>query len=231
MKRGKILRYKTSTFIGTCLASSVLLISAFSGSQSDPRPARTGVVDTHALLGRPGGLEKLAKLKGNFVIQDRPFHCWDYSVTLDALINGSSEIALVTIQSKKSNLFNYGENIYTDYVFQPIEIFKGTFSKDEIFSVLGGKVVFPDKTSAEIRTIESQNLTVGSQYVLFFRESGDHYVLASGWWSVVQVSSNNIELKPLPAPDDDGLYPITKEIRNYTPESLKAFIRNQIAPR
>lgn len=176
--------HKLSTYANIIVVGSTVMFPARAGQQPDTRSTRADLVEVRTLLNRPGGLEILAKRRKHFLIDNQP-ELWS-DLSLNTLMEASSEIAFVTIQSRSSRLISNGDDIVTDYVFQPIEVFKGTFSKNEMFSAPGGKVTFSNGTSAEISTIEWRNLKVGSQYILFLKESDEPLCL--GQWSRSSIS-------------------------------------------
>ncbi len=220
--------YKLISYAKASVVSSMLMSPTFAVQQPDTNPTRAEIVEVHTLLSRPGGLQILAKRRGHVVLDDQPDLFSDLS--LATLIRASSEIAFVTILEKNSKLTSNGNNITTSYIFQPIEVFKGTFSKDETFSAPGGKVIFPNGASAEITTIEWRNLTVASQYILFLRESDNQYELTNGIEALFQISSSGAKLEPLPSFDKSQRpYAVLKEMSTQTPDSFKTFIRKQVA--
>ena len=91
-------------------------------------------------------------------------------------------------------------------------------------------MIFPNGTSAEITTTEWRNLTVGSQYILFLRESDNQYELTNGIEALFQISSSGAKLEPLPSFDKSQRpYAVLKEMSTQTPDSFKTFIRKQVA--
>lgn len=206
----------------TCICSLTLGTLASAGQQQAASKS-VSVAERNALLRRPGGLEILAKREGAFVIKSPNELFGD--VNLQTLVKESSEIALVSIQSRTSRLLPGGDDIFTDYTFVPVEVFKGTLSKEPRFSAAGGKVTFENGTSAEIETIEWQSLQVGEQYILFLQNSGDKYRLTNGIEAAIAISSDGSKMTSLSASDPTRPHAVLKDIQKYNPDSFKSFLR------
>ena len=109
--------YKVFTCAKIVVVGSTLILPALAGQQPDTRLTRADIIEIRTLLNRPGGLEILAKRRKHFLIDNQP-ELWS-DVSLATLMDASSEIAFVTIQSRNSRLISNGDDIITDYVFQP----------------------------------------------------------------------------------------------------------------
>lgn len=210
----------------TCIFSLTLGTLASAGQQQATSKS-VSVAERNALLRRPGGLEVLAKREGAFVMKSSNELFSD--VNLQTLVKESSEIVLVTIQNRTSRLLPGGDDIFTDYTFVPIEVFKGTLSKEPRFSAPGGKVTFENGTSAEITTIEWQNLQIGQQYILFLQNSGDKYRFTNGIEAVVGISFDGSKMTSLAASDPTRGHAVLKDIQKYNPDSFKSFLRATLA--
>lgn len=150
----------------------VLLAAAFTKVTSTPTPpaaprSTTAVDDT-----RP--LKDKAKQAGQFVEYKNPKEITRYA-NLDELAKHSTAVVIATAKQNVCRLSTDGRTITIDYPLSVQYLYKGNLQEGASITVSlpGGKVVFADGTTAEIRTPWFKKMQSGMTYLLFLT-SGDH---------------------------------------------------------
>ena len=159
------------------LAAAVLAIitSCAAGQQGNPNeetrtPKRLGPDRIAQLLRQPNGLEKAANLVGTFEINGQ-LHLWS-RYDLKTLTSASVAIVVGRIESASSYLAEDGDDIWTHYSVRPLRILKGNVGGgDFTLNVSGGRVTFATGNTAQITTIQWENIQVGQRYLFFLRET------------------------------------------------------------
>lgn len=185
-----------------CLTISNKPVDAQNASDNQKPPVRGKSLSREKiaeLLRKPNGLAAAANLVGTFVIDgQRPR--WAY-MNLANVVASSKLIIVGKIISKESRLSDDGDDIYTDYVVAPEKIIKGKSVGSVTFSVYGGLIDFPNGTSAQITTLEWQQLQVGEKYALLLSQADDHYYPANGVEALFKLSTSDGTVDAIAAHD------------------------------
>jgi hypothetical protein len=171
---------------------------------------------------RRGGLREAAKLKGNYVETYDPYH--DYNrFGAEKLAKGSAAIVVGVPTRNRCRLTPDGQLITTDYEVTVSEVIKGS-DLDGVGSITvklpGGKVMFPDQTTAEVVTPETSKMVHGRTYLMFLTtEPGEE------GYRVVGGPSGLLELAPGGKVKSHGraIDPVTDEVKN---KSVKDFLKD-----
>jgi hypothetical protein len=116
---------------------------------------------------RKGGLREAARIRGHYVATMNTSYWLKFD--LESLTKNSAAIIVGTPEGSASRLSPDGQQITTEYQIKVKKSLKGGLTPNEIMSVSlpGGKIVFEDGTSAEIKTPDLEGMENGSTYVLF----------------------------------------------------------------
>jgi len=159
------------------IAGASFLVTSGRGSRplQDPAtqtPTSEKTVELRDALWR-GGLREAAKLKGHFVMEDDPH--WDIGLfNVEALTKNSAAVIVGRFTRKlDARLLVRGKLIFTDYEVAVEELVKGDIKQSEtiVVSLPGGRIVFEDGTSAEVRTPSFEHPLIGRAYTLFLMPS------------------------------------------------------------
>ena len=131
-----------------------------------------------------------------------------------------------------SVLDDNGDDVFSRVTITPISVVKEKV--DETFTLLirGGKVVFPDGTSAQILTTETDSIKVNNRYLFFLTPidlDAHEFRLTNGAEALFTFSNSN-SLQPVAATlKDDGGHPIVGEAKNMTAPALLARLPTLVA--
>lgn len=170
---------------------------------------------------RRGGLREAAKLRGSYVETYDPYY--DYNrFGIEKLAEGSAAIVVGVPIRNRCRLTPNGRLITTDYEVKVKEVFKGSGldqSSGITVKLPGGKVMFPDRTTAEVVTPESSRMVHGRTYVMFLmKEQGeDGYYVVGGPSGLLELTADG-KVKT----HGRAIDPITDEAKN---KSAKDFLR------
>lgn len=116
---------------------------------------------------RKGGLREAARIKGHYVSSENESHWLKYD--LESLTKNSGNIVVGIPIYHVCQLSSNGELITTEYQIKIEQSLKGPLAAGALVNVslLGGKVVFEDGTSAEIKTPNLEGMENGRTYILF----------------------------------------------------------------
>lgn len=148
---------------------------------------------------RKGGLREAAKLKGHYVGIERTTDWAKYS--LESLTQASSIIVVGTpILSSAKVVGVENDRIVTEQLVRVDQVLKGKVHENGLVTVAipGGKVIFEDGTSAEIKTPDLGPIEQFANYVLFLRPSSDTahvFVLTGGGQGLFELSGDSL-IKP-----------------------------------
>jgi hypothetical protein len=147
---------------------------------------------------RRGGLREAAKLKGHYVGEFDPH--WDFSQLGVELLTKNSALVIIGTPTKQlaGRLTPDGQVILTDYEVKVQETIKGGIEPGRTITVslVGGRVVFEDGTSAELKTPSFEHMKTGGTYTLFLTESVSAdtppggYTLTGGPQGLVEIVEN-----------------------------------------
>lgn len=123
------------------------------------------------LLREPNGWENAARLAGHISVDGelRSINTFD----MKSAIARSELVAVGTVTTKKSEIFDDESEIFTNYTMHVNTLLKGTVnaSGNVAFSIVGGYVCFANGTSAEITTMAWRYIEVGKPYLAFLYKS------------------------------------------------------------
>ncbi|HEX8140788.1 MAG TPA: hypothetical protein VF544_24690 [Pyrinomonadaceae bacterium] len=162
----------TNTLLMTLIIVAVLLAALFTKAGLTEQPQVTTPATTVADDARP--LKDKAKQAGQFVGYENPNKTKRYA-NLDELAAQSTAVIIATAGENVCRLSPDGRSITIDYPLSVQYLYKGKLHEGDSLSVSlpGGKVVFADGTTAEIRTPWFKKMQKGVTYLLFLTP-GDH---------------------------------------------------------
>ena len=163
---------KTVSLLMVLVGCADVLIQAQSRTTQLPtgyvrQPAVLPPAERQTYFMNPNGLEKAAHKYGEFLVEGEVFAMGSFS-DLAAAAKRSELIVRGTIMSMSAELIDNGCQVESHYVVHSDAVIKGSYRGDAQFAVLGGRYIFPNGTSAEIRTTASTFFKVGGHYFLFF---------------------------------------------------------------
>jgi len=194
--RGKQLIVLLIVFMLTGLA---LLLGKGAASKSLSAQKREGPDEVVTAV-RKGGLREGARIKKRFVSSESTTGWAKYD--LESLTSHSSVVIMGTPLNSSSSLTANGERITTEYKVKVSRIFKGQLQENGLIRLIvpGGKVIFEDRTSAEILTPDLGPITKDRTYIFFMHPSGDAadvLKLTGGGQGLFEVPSSAWGVKPL----------------------------------
>jgi hypothetical protein len=180
--------FTTNALLIALIIVAVFLAAAFTkaGLTEKPKPtAQSAAVGEDA---RP--LKDKARQAGQFVGYENPNQRKGYA-NLDELAEQSTAVIIATAGQNVCRLSADGKNITIDYPLSVQYLYKGKLREGDSLSVSlpGGKVVFEDGTTAEIRTPWFKKMQSGLTYLLFL-SPGDHsgnYVTTGGAQGIFEI--------------------------------------------
>lgn len=148
---------------------------------------------------RKGGLREAARLKGHYVGSVGTSQWLKYD--LETLTKNSAGVIVGTPVGSGSQLTPSGTLITTTYHVKVRETLKGSQAPDDTVSVVlpGGKVIFEDGTSAEIKTPDMEQMESGKTYVLFLSPQKDvpgGFSLTGGGQGLFELPKDKSGVKP-----------------------------------
>jgi hypothetical protein len=221
---------KTFLFVGLFAAAallSVIVISNAGASRPSVQDKKAGehIAIRDAL--RRGGLREAAKIKGHYVREFDPH--WDlHQFDIESLTKSSAVVVVGAPATEVGGrLASEGQLILTDYEVAVQEVIKGEVKSGDTLriSLVGGRVVFEDGTSAELITPEFEHIKVGRTYVFFLSDpeaGASAYSLTGGPQGLVELISST-EVKSYGRPTD----PVAKESKDKDKESFLREVRKQ----
>jgi hypothetical protein len=144
---------------------------------------------------RKGGLREAARLKRKYVSSTLSSGWTKFD--LEALGENSTTIIVGTPLLSASRLSESGEHIFTDHSVRVEQTLKGSVKPNQVIrlTVLGGKVIFDDGSSAEIQTSDLGPIEIGKTYVLFLKNeqspTPDHFNLTGGGQGLFEITSES----------------------------------------
>lgn len=148
---------------------------------------------------REQGLRGAARLKGHYVgvTLTHVFGSYD----LQDLTQGSALVVVGTPLRNKCSLDEVdGDMITTDYEVAINEAIKGNVTQGSTIKVSlpGGRVEFPEGTSAELRTPDFRKMENGKTYVLFLHQNrpGSEEFIVTGGQGLFEIPSDGSGVRP-----------------------------------
>ena len=148
---------------------------------------------------RKGGLKEAAKIKGHIVSTQRTTG-WA-KLDLEGLTQTSAEIIVGTAHLSSCMLTSSGEGIVSEYKVRINQSLRGRLKEHQIvkIEVPGGKVIFEDGTSAEIKTPDLGPIKENESYVWFLKAKEDDpevFQLTGGGQGLFELSRSELVVKP-----------------------------------
>ncbi len=174
-----------------CLILAVFILTQSGKTQTIKKKVTSQDVVTAV---RTGGLREAARLTGNYVNSERSSGWTKYD--LENLTKNSVAVAIGTPVLNNSKLSDSGEQVLTEHNVRIEQTLKGKLRPNQVINltVIGGKVVFEDGTSAEIRTPDLGPIEVGKSYI-FFMTSDDKdsevFKLTGGGQGLFEIASDS----------------------------------------
>jgi len=193
--------------IKTLLSSLTVVALGVCGSGALTRHGHAGPVSSQAQVDdatlkrviREQGLQGAARLKGHYVgVATAP--CWP-SYTLETITRDSALVLVGTPLTNLCELDSEGDGITTDYQVSVNEAIKGNLAPGSVItvSVPGGRVEFPDGTSAELRVQDFKKMENGKTYVLFLRNrqpGSEKFITTGAAQGLFEVPNDESGVKP-----------------------------------
>lgn len=172
---------KKRTFIlGLALLVSLLLIFVIISAAK--RPGRTtarAIEKGSTATDNDRSLKEKAKQFKNFIGDKKPNRSMVYN-DLDELAKNSAAVIIGTPKENISTLSSDGKSISLNYTVNVEYVYKGALQPGRtiIISLPGGKVMFEDGTTAEIRTPWFKKMQNETAYLLFLNDApnGESFV-------------------------------------------------------
>lgn len=156
---------------------------------------------------KPNGLREAARLSGHYILidistDDHPRSFVSYVATtyndLATMAKDSEAVIVGTAMDHSVRLSAGGTSIITEYHIRAEQDFKANFMPGDVVLVAipGGKVDFPEGTSAEIRTPNFPRMNDGSRYVLFLGPKNSSYRTTGGSQGIFELPGDGSGVKP-----------------------------------
>ena len=164
----------------------------------EPKPKDTSAEDVQAI--RRGGLREVARIRGDYVANITTGSWGKYD--LESLTAHSGDIVVGRpIDNKSSHLSSDGQTITTWYRIKIVQTMKGKLQPGETLTVSlpGGKIIFEDGTSAEIRTPDFEGIQNDQEYVLFLNpklRADGTFSLTGGGQGLFELNNESHRVKP-----------------------------------
>jgi hypothetical protein len=159
--------------------------------------------DTLKRVVREQGVEGAARLKGHYVaVGNAP--CWP-SYTLEMITKNSGLVVVGTPLTNVCKIDSEGDGITTDYQVSVNEAIKGNVARGSVITVSlpGGRVEFPDGTSAEVRVQDFRKMENGKTYVLFLRNGqpgSEKFITTGAAQGLFEIPNDGSGIKPHGSP-------------------------------
>jgi hypothetical protein len=169
----------------------------------EPNPQETRSDDAEAI--RRGGLREAARIRGHYVGTMKASHFLKYD--LESLAAHSGNIIIGSPIDSTAHLSADGQLIMTWYRMKILQPMKGKLLSGETVSVSlpGGKLIFEDGTSAEIKTPDLEGMQNDQKYVLFLSPKlavDGTFTLTGGSQGLFELDNKTRRIKPNGHPFD-----------------------------
>ena len=193
--------------IGFTLLGLIAVALVKNVRSQEPKPADTSSEDVQAI--RRGGLREAARIRGHYVGSIRASHFLKYD--LESLTAHSGNIIIGSPIDNSIHLSSDGQMITTWYRIKIRRSMKGKLQPNETVTVSlpGGKLVFEDGTSAEIKTPDLEGMQNGQTYILFLNpvmRADGAFNLTGGSQGLFEIDSKRHRVKP----NGDSVDPVQK---------------------
>lgn len=194
------MRSNTLKRLSFLLGVALLCLVTFAVAEA-VRSQESGQQDDATLVDaiRRGGLREAARLKGHYVGRVNASQWLKYD--LETLTKNSMGVIVGTPVAADSQLSPSGYLITTTYQMKVQQTLKGSLPLGDIINVVlpGGKVVFEDGTSAELKTPDLEQMENSKTYVLFLRQQKDvpgGFSLTGGGQGLFELPKDKTGVKP-----------------------------------
>lgn len=207
--------------VGFTLLGLATVALVKSVSSQEPNRKDTSSDDSDAI--RRGGLREAARIRGHYVgISATSYFLKD---DLESLAAHSGNIIIISPIDNTTHLSANGQLITTWHRVKILQTLKGKLQPDETVTVslVGGKVVFEDGTSAEIKTPDLDGMQNGQTYILFLSPMlavDGTFTLVGGSQGLFEINSKTRRVKPNGHPldpvqkhKDQGVNAFLEEVR------------------
>ena len=197
---------------------SLITLALVKGARSqEPNRQDTSREDVQAI--RRGGLREAARIRGHYVGIRTTSYFLKYD--LESLAAHSGNIIIGNPIDNTAHLSANGQLITTWYRIKILRSMKGKFQPDETvtISLPGGKLVFEDGTSAEIKTPDLDAMQNDQKYVLFLSPMlavDGTFTLIGGSQGLFEIDSKTRRVKPNGHPLD--------AVRKHKDQGVEAFL-------
>lgn len=175
-----------------------------------------------------GELERAASIAQDYVL-DRNSR-WTSNVPLKKMVEDHSEVAIVKLDECESRLQEGGAHINSDCNASVKQLLKGTVRGTVKFRINGGKVIFPNGTSATENTSEWKLLRNGREYLVVLDDRMD----APNLWPVnsceglfeIDAKNNTVDAC---AAHDRQLHRVVQDTEGMTSQKFLSRVKQIIA--
>jgi hypothetical protein len=188
---GEMKKHATTTLLVMLIIVALLLAALFTKAGLTEKPPTTTSGTTVA--DDPPQLKDKAKLAGHFVGYENPNKTRRFA-NLEELAAQSAAVIIATAGENVCRLSPDGRSITIDYPLSVQYLYKGNLHEGDSLSVSlpGGKVVFADGTTAEIRTPWFKKMQRGVTYLLFLTpgDRSGNYVTTGGAQGLFEIPTD-----------------------------------------
>lgn len=174
------------------LAGSGIALSVFAFSQ------RQKLAPPKASLKDPRTLEEKARRGGGRLVANLDFNKSAQKASLKDMVSSSLLIVIATTESNVSRMSEDRKSIRTFYRARVEEVLKGNLKAggNITVSLPGGKVGFPDGSTAEVQTTWFKKMLSNKRYLLFLtgKPNGDTFMPTGGPQGVFEIPADGTGL-------------------------------------
>jgi len=211
----KLISKKLGLTVILLIVASGIAISAFALSQGNREAPPT------ASSKDPRTLQEKAKRGGGKLVANLDFNKGAQQSSLANMVAASESIAIVTTDSNACKLSEDGKVIRTFYRARVEEVLKGHVKTggNITVSLPGGKVGFPDGSTAEVQTPWFRKMVNHKRYLLFLtgKPTSDSFTTTGGPQGVFEIAADGGVLSHSGLAND--------VMRQHAGKSNQAFVR------
>jgi hypothetical protein len=191
------MRKQLTFLIGFTLLGLITVALVKSVRSQKANPQDTSSDDVEAI--RRGGLREAARIRGHYVGIRTTSYFLKYDI--ESLAAQSGDIIMGSPIDNTTHLSSDGQMITTWHRVKILQTLKGKLQPDETVTVSlpGGKVVFEDGTSAEIKTPDLEGMQNDQKYILFLSpmlRAGGAFSVIGGSQGLFEIDNKTRRVKP-----------------------------------
>ena len=191
------MRKQTLVFVALMVLTPIAFTLVSIVRSQEPNPKDTSSEDVQAI--RKGGLREVARIRGHYVGIRTTSYSLKYD--LESLAAHSGNIIIGSPIDDTAHLSADGQMITTWYRIRIVQAMKGKFQPGETITISlpGGKFVFEDGTSAEIKTPDLERMESSQTYVLFLDpmlRAGGVYGVIGGSQGLFEIDRKTLRVRP-----------------------------------